>query len=141
MKDQIKTDNVPQSDYITIMHNIFSSDMPESEKAVPRVTEEAYVILVAGTDTTAGTMGVICYHLLTMPCILKKVKEELATVIPDADKLPTCADLVNLPYMVSNPYEHYTSLLTFSRQLLLTKPCVFIPPLCLGPLYLSKLSL
>lgn len=123
------------------MRSIFSSNMPEIEKAVPRVTEEAYVILVAGTDTTAATMGVICYHLLTMPRILRKVKEELAAVIPDADNLPTCADLINLPYVVRNPYGHYTSMLTFYRQLLSTKPCVYTPPLCLGSLCLSKHSL
>jgi cytochrome P450 len=77
-----------------------SSNIPDSEKEVDRITEEAYVILIAGTETTAGTMAVICYLLLTNPDILNKVRAELATVMPDAAKLPTCADLSSLPYMV-----------------------------------------
>jgi cytochrome P450 len=98
----VKDSNNYHSDTPTIMHSIFGSNIPDSEKEILRVTEEAYVILVAGTDTTAGTMAVICYLLLTHPEVLKKVKVELAAVIPDAEKLPTCADLTSLPYVVSS---------------------------------------
>jgi cytochrome P450 len=101
---EIKASNNYDPEFPTIIHKILNSKIPDSEKEVTRVAEEAYVILIAGTDTTAGTMAAICYLLLTKPEILKKVKAELRAVIPDAEKLPSCADLNSLTYLVSPLY-------------------------------------
>lgn len=100
----VKASNDYDPEFPTIINRILSSKIPDSEKEVTRVTEEAYVILIAGTDTTAGTMAAICYLLLTKPEILNKVKDELRAVIPDAEKLPSCADVNSLTYLVSPLY-------------------------------------
>lgn len=76
--------------------------MPESEKKTERLKEEAYVIVIAGTDTTATTLGALTYHLLANPRILNKLKTELETAMPDPNEPPTLA-LETLPYLVSPP--------------------------------------
>ncbi len=63
--------------YRTIFHEILNSKLPPEEKTLARLGDEATVTLAAGTLTTAWTLSVAIYHLLTSPSILKKLKAEL----------------------------------------------------------------
>jgi hypothetical protein len=85
----------------TIFHGLIGGDLAESEKTDERMIDESRVLLAAGTDTTARALAVITYHLLADPAILKKLKSELETALPDPDTLPRCSQVETLPYLVS----------------------------------------
>ncbi len=74
--------------------------MPEHEKSTARLREEAYVLVVAGTESTAGTLAAITYQLLSNPEILGKLKAELEIAMPDPNELPVSSKLEGLPYLV-----------------------------------------
>ncbi|MCJ1470579.1 hypothetical protein MMC07_009225 [Pseudocyphellaria aurata] len=82
----------------TVFYKLVHSDLPESEKATPRLQQEANVLIQAGQDTTASTLSALTYHLLVNPDILSKLKNELADAIPDPNHPPTCRQVENLPY-------------------------------------------
>lgn len=84
----------------TIFHEIIRSDnLPETEKATQRITDEAMVILFAGTDTTASTLAAIMYHMLADRNALTRLKAELEAVMPDPQQLPEASKLDKLPYL------------------------------------------
>ena len=57
--------------------------------------------VIAGTLTTAWALSVITYHLLTVPAVLRKLKAELATAIPDPSKSVPLSALEQLPYLTA----------------------------------------
>ncbi|CZR61295.1 related to cytochrome P450 CYP3/CYP5/CYP6/CYP9 subfamilies [Phialocephala subalpina] len=83
----------------TIFHELLNSKLPESEKGVLRLAEEAQTIIVAGQETIAWALTVVTYNLLTNPRVLKKLKEELETTISDINVSTPLAVLENLPYL------------------------------------------
>jgi cytochrome P450 len=87
----------------TVFHKILVGDMPDSEKSGARLREEAYVLVVAGTETTAGTLAVITYQLLSKPAMFRKLKAELEIAMPDPNELPLSSKLEGLPYLVCLP--------------------------------------
>ena len=93
--DQIKAAK-ELSEGRTIFHEIIRSDIPESEKGTKRLTDEAMVILVAGSETTASTLAAIMYHLLADRALLSRLKDELASAMPDPNQLPVASKLDGL---------------------------------------------
>ena len=87
--------------YRTIFHDIQASDLPESEKDINRLTDEAFIFITAGTETTARTLSILSFHIMNNPDVLKLLREELKTVMPDPKSSVTSSTLENLPYMVS----------------------------------------
>lgn len=76
-------------------------NLADSEKTDERFLDEARVLLGAGTDTTAYTLATITYHLLANPETLKKLKKELADVMPDPDSVPVSEKIEALPYLTA----------------------------------------
>jgi len=85
----------------TIFHAVLDSKLPQHEKTVERLADDAQMLVMAGTLTTAATLEVIIFWLLNQPETLGKLKEELLTVMPSMDdvgKVPL-ATLEGLPYL------------------------------------------
>jgi len=97
--DDIKKFNQDETNTPTIFSGLLDEKIPESERSNERLLCEAKVLIAAGTDTTATTMSKIVFHLLSDPVMLKKLKAELEIAIPDADSIPTAAEVENLPYL------------------------------------------
>lgn len=95
--DKIRS-SVSEIEERTIFHGLLESDWPESEKNSERLAEEAQVMLVAGTDTTAHTLTSIAYHLLSEPDKLKRLQAELRSVVPPGT-IPEVSKVENLPYL------------------------------------------
>ena len=91
-----------EGEYRTIFHEIQASDLPESEKGENRLTDEAFIFITAGTETTARTLAVISFHIMDNPDVLQLLREELKTVMPDPKSTVTSSTLENLPYLVSS---------------------------------------
>ena len=83
----------------TIFHEILRSDIPAPEKETERLGDEAMILVIAGSDTTASTLACITYHLLADPALLARLKAELEVAMPDPNELPVAAKLESLPLL------------------------------------------
>ncbi|KAI2638933.1 cytochrome P450 [Hypomontagnella submonticulosa] len=80
----------------TIFHEIIRSDIPDSEKETRRLTDEAMILVIAGSETTASTFAAIMYHLLSDRQLYARLRAELETVMPDRYELPVASQLDGL---------------------------------------------
>lgn len=84
----------------TIFHGIMQADLPPAEKTADRLADEAFVLLVAGAETTARTLCVILCHLLSKPSVLTRLRAELDPVIKgNQPQLPPSRVLEELPLL------------------------------------------
>ena len=65
------------------------------------MAQEGFEILLAGSETTARTLGVAVYHTLANPYIVQRLKEELKAVMPHPDSSVKIKVLENLPWLTS----------------------------------------
>ena len=80
---------------------IRESNLPESEKSVYRMSAETNVLLSAGTETTARTLAVAHYYILSRPDVHSRLLKELRTVMPvPGAPVPSTDELERLPYLV-----------------------------------------
>lgn len=84
-----------------VFHEILQSKLPESDKTVSNLSDEAVTIIGAGTLTSSWVLSVITYHLIASPRILAKLKIELKSAMTDPDKSVPIEVLENLPYLVA----------------------------------------
>jgi cytochrome P450 len=66
------------------------------------MTAEGIDIIIAGSDTTATTLGNLFHRVLASPDIEKQLQAELDAAMPDRDANPPLAKLERLDYLVSN---------------------------------------
>ena len=85
----------------TIFLEILNSGLPEPEKSVRRLRDEAVIVAGAGTLTTSWALTVAVYHLLASPRILSKLKKELQMVIPDPNISTPLPVLEQLSYLTA----------------------------------------
>ncbi len=78
----------------TIFHDIMVSKLPEREKKLDRLCQEGQTFVVAGTETTAWCLSVICFHLLKDPAKLQRLTKELTEA-----NATTSTELEQLPYL------------------------------------------
>ncbi|GJC88005.1 cyrochrome P450 monooxygenase [Colletotrichum liriopes] len=83
----------------TVFGSLLESDLESVEKGSLRLADEAAAVVGAGTETTSWALAVITYHLLTKPQLLKKLQDELKSVVDDPKHLPGWTSLEGLPYL------------------------------------------
>lgn len=79
-------------------------NLPAAEKAVDRLQQEGQVLVLAGSETTAKTLGIIMFHLLDQPEWLSKVRSEVQTVMSPKGH-PKWTDLERLPHLAAVIHE------------------------------------
>ncbi|GCB21809.1 trichodiene oxygenase [Aspergillus awamori] len=80
----------------SIFRDILRSSLPEAEKTDRRLGGEGFSMISAGTETTAWTLTVTSFHLLSQPETLSKLTRELQDA--DASQL-SWVGLEKLPYL------------------------------------------
>ncbi|MCJ1454023.1 hypothetical protein MMC28_004373 [Mycoblastus sanguinarius] len=85
----------------TVLHEIYNSDLPPSDKSVSRLTQEAQTLVGAGTETTGNTLSVTTFHLLSNPSTMKKLKQELLEMGGNLSQLASYQDLQKLSYLAA----------------------------------------
>ena len=85
----------------SLFHALMSSGLPENEKDPRRMAHEGFEILLAGSDTTARTMGVAVYHIIANPNVMHRLQEEVKRAIPDPHQFVEARVLEALPWLVS----------------------------------------
>lgn len=89
---------------LSILEALSQSSLPDCEKTVKRLSAEGQVLVIAGTETTAWTLSVITFYLLSNPSMLRKLREELDQVAAESCEPATCTRLEKLPYLVRVRY-------------------------------------
>ena len=84
----------------TIFHAVLNSKLPSHEKTFMRMQDDAQMLVMAGTLTTAMTLEVIIFWLLKKPDVLRKLKDELRTAIPTHQDIGT----LSMPQLESLTY-------------------------------------
>jgi cytochrome P450 len=102
-KKRIHTQGVDETDHPTVLHSILSSStLPTPELATPRLEDEAFTLLGAGTITTAHTLTTIIYYVLSNPTIQSQLETELSELhskLPTYPSGPHLKALEQLPYL------------------------------------------
>ena len=84
-------------------HSIFrdlidNPDLPQESKSVDVLTDEGVVLLGAGSETVAKTLGIIFFHLHDQPLILDQLRKELQS---KSDAILTWTALEKLPLLTA----------------------------------------
>lgn len=79
----------------TIFHGIMDSSLPPEEKTIDRLADEAFVVIVAGGETTARVLTVIFSYLLQDADLLHRLRTELDKAMNG--HLPASRVLENVP--------------------------------------------
>lgn len=85
----------------TVYHSLLASNLPLREKTVDHMSNNAFILIVAGGETTAKVLTVITYYLLANRVILQRLRDELEEA--SSDGLPELKVLEQLPLLVSRP--------------------------------------
>uniref|UniRef100_A0A8H7N2W1 Cytochrome P450 n=1 Tax=Bionectria ochroleuca TaxID=29856 RepID=A0A8H7N2W1_BIOOC len=80
-----------------------SPKLPPQEKTVERVSQDAQMLLMAGTLTMASNLEHSIYWVVDNPDVLRKMKEELKTAMPTIDDVPNVrlSSLEGLDYLTA----------------------------------------
>lgn len=103
LEDKKNEDFYEKAGHRTIFHELINSEiLPPQEKQTFRVIQEAGAMVGAGGESTTQVLTALTYALVANPDKLKKLREELRTVMPHSDSaVPTLKQLEKLPYLVS----------------------------------------
>ena len=80
-----------------------SSQLPPEEKTVERLTQEAFVFVAAGGETTARMVSYAVFYILhNKERILPRLKKELEVAMPDPNIPLDWKAAEQLPWLVSS---------------------------------------
>lgn len=77
-----------------------NSSLPTSEKSLTRLEQEGTLLVLAGTESTAKSLAVAHFHLLSNPDIMQRVRSELQTV-PTSASWTELEQLPNLSAVIA----------------------------------------
>lgn len=91
--------NAAKETHPTIFAELLESNLPPQEKSIPRLGDEAQLMLGAGIETVGWSFAVITFHVLNNPNIFVKLRTELEEALPYAKKPLEWQKLEKLPYL------------------------------------------
>ncbi|KAF4636353.1 hypothetical protein G7Y89_g1725 [Cudoniella acicularis] len=83
---------------LQILHD---SPLPPEEKTLSRLSQEAFLVVIAGAETTARHLTVGLYHILTNPRVRARIRKELEEVWIERDEIPELSVLQKLPWLTA----------------------------------------
>lgn len=93
------SETLQKAKHPTLFNEMLNSDLPESEKTVLRLQQEAQVIIGAAILTTSWAMSVASFHLINTPDLARKLRAELVEAIPNPSNPLDWQQLEQLPYL------------------------------------------
>ena len=89
-----------KSKHSTVPHEILHSSLPSSDKKYGRITQEATMIVGAGTEATGEALSITTFYLLADPTKMRRLKQELRTLQPSGPcNLLSYQQLSDCPYL------------------------------------------
>lgn len=98
----IKQGPYKQDERPSLFDALIDPSLPASERTVGRLSQEAMIVLGAGTETTANTLSIGSYHLIKNRSVLLKLREEVTQLMPTPSSHATWVQLEQLPYLVGS---------------------------------------
>ncbi|KAJ5343079.1 hypothetical protein MYU51_016283 [Penicillium brevicompactum] len=89
----------------SVMEILTNTSMPEEMRGATRLNNEGFAMIIGGTETTARSLAIAAFRLMTNDSIKTKLREELRTVMSTPDSRPTWSQLEQLPYMSAFVWE------------------------------------
>jgi cytochrome P450 len=77
----------------SIFHSLLNSDLPATEKTLPRLVDEGQTLIAAGSFTTAQYLSVTTYYILSTPDVYQTLKAELVKASPNPATVPPFTEL------------------------------------------------
>ena len=90
---------IVSTDRKSIFETILASNLPEEEKSVDRLRQEAQTVLAGGFISTSKILTGATFHILDNPPIHVRLMDELKNAIPNPANPPPLAELEHLPYL------------------------------------------
>lgn len=94
VRQALASDSVADEKVTSLFHHVVHTEMPAAEKSEERLVKEAQLLLAGGTFTSARTIGVAAYYILSQQQLhgrLTAVLREPMSLWPE--QVPTWADL------------------------------------------------
>ena len=88
----------------SVMEKLTSPGLPDHFKSARNLSDEGFALVIGGTETTARSLSVGMFYLLSEPRHVQKLREELRAVMPTPTTKPTWNQLEQLPYLVGDTY-------------------------------------
>ncbi len=89
-----------RSPHAALFESIDESTLPAHEKDEERLAQEGFTMIGAGGETTSRVLAIAMFHILSNPDILKRLQEEIMTVMPNASEMPSGKALEESTYLV-----------------------------------------
>ncbi|KAA8651177.1 cytochrome P450 [Aspergillus tanneri] len=89
----------------TIFDALNDPRLEKQERTISRLENEAFLILAAGTETTAQPLNVILFHLLDNKRLLSKLHYEMKQIMPELNSFVSWTSLEKIPYLRAVVYE------------------------------------
>ena len=90
----------PKAPHENMFAALANPELPAEERTLGRLEDEGFVVLAAGTETTAYSLSVTMFYLLDNPAIFDRLFDELKVVMPNPAECPPLSVLENLPLLV-----------------------------------------
>ncbi|OOQ91241.1 Trichodiene oxygenase [Penicillium brasilianum] len=84
----------------SVIEKLSGPDVPEHSRGADRLTDEGFALVIGGTETTARSLSLGMFHLLSEPHLQTKLRDELRSVMPTPESKPTWNELEQLPYLM-----------------------------------------
>lgn len=101
-KVKARIDSGEKSERPSIFTHLLDPNATESHIVpdVDQLTDDAFIIVAAASDTTGNAMTIATYHVLSNPTIYDKLKTELTGAFPSGNTKLDFLTLEKLPYLV-----------------------------------------
>ncbi|PHH73528.1 hypothetical protein CDD80_3750 [Ophiocordyceps camponoti-rufipedis] len=86
-------------DLDTVITALTDPSVPPRQRTMGRLREETWAFVGAGTETTSRALTVAAYHLGRNPGVVRKLRAELCTLLPERDSTASWLELEKLPYL------------------------------------------
>ncbi|KAL4895287.1 cytochrome P450 [Aspergillus ambiguus] len=108
--DSLVTENTAsQRKMSAVRRNIYDkltdNSLPSAERTLQRIQDEGIVLLAAGTETTGRALTIASFYLGRNRDMVKRLREELRTVMPRPTDMVSWTALEKLPYLTGVVYE------------------------------------
>ncbi|RAH70116.1 cytochrome P450 [Aspergillus aculeatinus CBS 121060] len=85
----------------SIYQALTDPSLPPEDRSLARLRDESFILLVAGTETTASSLTFAVYQLLRDRGMFLKVRQELKQAMPTPRHEPKWSQLEQLPYLTA----------------------------------------
>ncbi|KAK3936258.1 cytochrome P450 [Diplogelasinospora grovesii] len=89
----------PKAPHENMFAALANPELPAEQRTLGRLEDEGFVVLAAGTETTAYSLSVTMFYLLDNPAIFDSLFADIKAVMPNPTACPPLSVLESLPLL------------------------------------------